>query len=89
MAAARICLCGCGREIPASARPHKVAFDAACRKRIERTHEPRVELPILEHEPEVIAEVRGRKLTPEEAILWVVFPETMRDRIAYVLDVAA
>jgi hypothetical protein len=39
-ALARVCVCGCGREIPASARSHKLTFDMSCRKRLSRRQHP-------------------------------------------------
>jgi hypothetical protein len=86
MAAARICICGCGREISATARPHKATFDTACRKRVERSRRQVDDLSILEHEPIIVAEVRARTLRPEDAVLWVIFPETMRARCSHVVD---
>jgi hypothetical protein len=73
MAARRCANPGCGRDITGR-RAQATTCSTACRVRLHRQSKA----ALFEHEPLVIEQLRARRLTSEDALLWVLFPERMR-----------
>jgi hypothetical protein len=78
MAARRCANPDCGRDLTGF-RPQAVTCSHRCRQKVYR----HAQSSRFEHEPLVVEQLRARRLKPEEALLWVLFPERMRRSASY------
>jgi hypothetical protein len=69
---------GCGKEFTAQ-RGHRQWCSDSCRKRTTRALAASARA-VPDWESVVIEEIDAGRLTPEEGILWMIYPEEMRRR---------